>query len=156
MLFVVSMIGSGFKVVIGDYVKELFLFVFNFIMGLIIGMVVMVLIQLLSIVILIIVGMVVGGLFIIIVILMMMGVNIGISIINILVSLGYVVCKDEFQCVFNVVIIYDFFNVMLVFIFLLLEMVFGVFEYLLGVIVVLFDMGSILGMDGFNFIKVII
>lgn len=44
----------------------------------------------------IIVGMVVGGLFIIIVIFMMMGVNIGISIINILVSFGYVVKKDEF------------------------------------------------------------
>lgn len=47
-------------------------------------------------VIFIIVGMVVGGLFIIIVIFMMMGVNIGISIINILVSFGYVVKKDEF------------------------------------------------------------
>lgn len=39
MLLVVSMIGSGFKFVIGDYVKFFFSFVFNFVMGLIIGMV---------------------------------------------------------------------------------------------------------------------
>lgn len=107
-------------------------------------------------VIFIIVGFVAGGLLVEIVIFMVMGVNIGIIVINIFVSFGYMCCKEEFCCVFVSVIIYDFFNFFVVLIFLFLEMMFGILEKVLyWFVLFLFVIGD-MSMKGFDFIKLII
>lgn len=156
MLLVVFIIGNGFNIMMLGYVEGLFEFVSYFVIGLIIGILVIVFIQLFSMVILIIVVMVVGGLFIILVVLMMMGVNVGISIINMIVSMGYIYDKWEYEKVFQVVIIYDVFNVMVVIIFLLLEVFFGILEYLSGWMVSWMYSDIVVVVGGFNFIKVVI
>jgi sodium-dependent phosphate cotransporter len=153
MLLAVSMIGSGFKLAAGDQAKTLFTFASNPIMGLIIGMVATALIQSSSTVTSIIVGMVAGGLPITIAVPMMMGANIGTSITNTLVSLGHVARKDEFQRAFNAATIHDFFNVMSVFIFLPLEMAFGILEHTSAFVVSMLNAGGTMGVDGFNPIK---
>ncbi|MDO6568282.1 Na/Pi symporter [Alteromonas sp. 1_MG-2023] len=155
MLLAVSMIGSGFKLAAGDQAKTLFTFASNPIMGLIIGMVATALIQSSSTVTSIIVGMVAGGLPITIAVPMMMGANIGTSITNTLVSLGHVARKDEFQRAFNAATIHDFFNVMSVFIFLPLEMAFGILEHTSAFVVSMLNAGGTMGIDGFNPIKAI-
>ncbi|GEA08415.1 sodium:phosphate symporter [Alteromonas sp. KUL42] len=153
MLLAVSLIGSGFEYAAGDHAKALFNFASNPIMGLIIGMVSTALIQSSSTVTSIIVGMVAGGLPITIAVPMMMGANIGTSITNTLVSLGHVAKKEEFQRAFNAATIHDFFNVLSVFIFLPLEMAFGVLEYLSGQLVTLLHTGQAMGVGGVNPIK---
>lgn len=153
MLIAVSMIGSGFHSATGEHAKALFSYASNPIMGLIIGMVSTALIQSSSTVTSIVVGMVAGGLPITIAIPMMMGANIGTSITNTLVSLGHLTKKDEFQRAFNAATIHDFFNLLSVFIFLPLEMAFGVLEYLSGQVVALLPSGEGAGVSGFNPIK---
>ena len=54
-----------------------------------------------------------------------MGANIGTSITNLIVSLGYIVNKNEFRRAFSASIVHDFFNVMSVLILFPMEMAFG-------------------------------
>ena len=153
MLVAVGTIGSGFKFAAGDQARSLFEFASNPFTGLVIGMVATALIQSSSTVTSIIVAMVAGGLPITIAVPMMMGANIGTSITNTIVSLGHVAKKDEFQRAFNAATIHDFFNVLSVFIFLPLEIAFGLLEKLSGFIVSLFSTGAATSMGGFNPIK---
>ncbi len=153
MLVAVGTIGSGFKFAAGDQARSLFEFASNPFTGLVIGMVATALIQSSSTVTSIIVAMVAGGLPITIAVPMMMGANIGTSITNTIVSLGHVAKKDEFQRAFNAATIHDFFNVLSVFIFLPLEIAFGLLEKLSGFIVSLFSTGAATSMAGFNPIK---
>lgn len=153
MLVAVSLIGSGFKFAAGDQAQQLFEFASNPFTGLVIGMVATALIQSSSTVTSIIVAMVAGGLPITIAIPMMMGANIGTSITNTIVSLGHVAKKDEFQRAFNAATIHDFFNVLSVFVFLPLEMAFGVLEKLSGFFVAVLQTETGMGGSGFNPIK---
>lgn len=156
MLAAVSMIGSGFKQVTAEHARSLFEFASNPVMGLVIGMAATALIQSSSTVTSIIVGMVAGGLPITIAVPMMMGANIGTSITNTIVSLGHVANKSEFQRAFNAATIHDFFNLFAVMIFLPLEIMFGLLEYLSGAMVSLFSIGSTSAINGINPIEAII
>lgn len=104
----------------------------------------------------IIVGFVVGGLLVSIVILMVMGVNIGIIIINIIVSFGYVCRGDEFCRVFVAAMVYDFFNLFSVVIFFFFEIMFGFLEKMGVSFVGLLVGGDVMDVGGFNFIKFIV
>jgi sodium-dependent phosphate cotransporter len=97
--------------------------------------------------------MVAGGLPIGIAIPMMMGANIGTSITNTIVSLGHIRDKVEFQRAFNAATIHDFFNIFAVFIFLPLEIMFGMFEHISAAIVGLFSVGATTDVGSFNPIK---
>lgn len=59
---------------------------------------------------------------------MIMGVNIGISVISMIVVLGYIYSKDEYGYVISVVIVYDFFNILVVIFLLLFELLIGYFS----------------------------
>ena len=155
MLTAVSVIGSGFKLATAEHARSLFEFASNPVMGLVIGMVGTALIQSSSTVTSIIVAMVAGGLPITIAVPMMMGANIGTSITNTIVSLGHVADKSEFQRAFNAATVHDFFNVFAVLIFLPLEIMFGLLEYLSGAMVTLFSIGATSDVGGFNPIKAV-
>ena len=155
MLTAVSIIGAGFKIATSDQAESLFEFAKNPVAGLVIGMTATALIQSSSTVSSIIVAMVAGGLPIGIAIPMIMGANIGTSITNTLVSLGHIRDKDEFQKAFSAATVHDFFNVMAVFIFLPLEMMFGLLEKLSSAIIGVLGGGVALSGDGFNPIKMV-
>ena len=155
MLTAVSIIGSGFKVATAEHARSLFDFAANPVLGLIIGMVSTALIQSSSTVSSIIVAMVAGGLPVSIAVPMMMGANIGTSITNTIVSLGHITNKEEFQRAFNAATIHDFFNVVSVFIFLPLEIMFGLLESLSGMLVSVLAAGAGTDIGGFNPVKAV-
>ena len=155
MLTAVSIIGTGFKIATSDQAESLFEFAKNPVAALVIGMTATALIQSSSTVSSIIVAMVAGGLPISIAIPMIMGANIGTSITSTLVSLGHIRNKEEFQRAFSAATVHDFFNVMAVFIFLPLEMLFGLLAKISSSIINLFSGGVELSSSGFNPIKMV-
>ena len=128
LLLSVSLIGSSFKMIASEDVLKLFEFASNPIAGLVIGLVATAIIQSSSTVSSIIVGLVAGGLPIEIAIPMIMGSNIGTTVTNTFVSLGYIKSKEEFKLAFKGATIHDFFNLLAVLIFLPLEIMFGFLE----------------------------
>lgn len=153
LLVAVSLIGGGFKLAAGDQAKELFAFASNPIAGLVVGIVATALIQSSSTVTSIIVGLVAGGLPVGIAIPMVMGANIGTTITNTIVSLGHVRKGDEFRRAFAAATIHDFFNLLSVFIFLPLEIMFGFLEKAGAYLANLLVGGDSMSMKGFDFIK---
>ncbi|CAH0541138.1 Na/Pi symporter [Vibrio marisflavi] len=153
LLLAVSMVGSGFKWATGDQAKVLFEFASHPIAGLMIGLVATSLIQSSSTVTSIIVGLVAGGLPVQVAIPMIMGANIGTTITNTLVSLGHIRSKEEFKRAFASATIHDFFNVLAVFIFLPLEMMFGILEKISHWLVSLFMTTGDMSIKSLNFIK---
>lgn len=153
LLLSVSMVGGGFKLATGEHAKTLFEFASHPVAGLMIGLVATALIQSSSTVTSIIVGLVAGGLPVATAIPMIMGANIGTTVTNTLVSLGHVRDKDEFKRAFASATIHDFFNLLAVFIFLPLEMMFGILakisHWLVSPMLATGDMS----IKGFNFIK---
>ncbi len=148
----VSLIGSGFKMASGDHAKELFEFATNPFAGLVVGTLATALIQSSSTVTSIIVGLVAGGLPVTIAVPMMMGANIGTSITNTIVSLGHVREKEEFRRAFSAATVHDFFNVLCVFIFLPLEMMFGLLEKIGAAMAGVFTLQDA-SMKELNFVK---
>ncbi|CAM4002319.1 MULTISPECIES: Na/Pi symporter [Vibrio] len=153
LLVSVSMVGSGFKMASGEHAKTLFDFASHPVAGLMIGLVATALIQSSSTVTSIIVGLVAGGLPVGIAIPMVMGANIGTTVTNTLVSLGHLRCKEEFKRAFASATVHDFFNLLAVFIFLPLEMMFGIFGKLSAWLVAPLMGTGDLNMGAFNFIK---
>ncbi len=84
---------------------------------------------------------------------MIMGANIGTTITNTLVSLGHIRSKEEFKRAFASATIHDFFNVLAVFIFLPLEMMFGILEKISHWLVSLFMTTGDMSIKSLNFIK---
>ena len=153
LLVAVALIGSGFQTAAGSQARELFAFASNPIAGLVIGTVATALMQSSSTVTAIIVGLVAGGLPVSIAIPMVMGANIGTTITNTIVSLGYINRGDEFRRAFAAATVHDFFNILSVAIFLPLEIAFGFLqktgEYLSSLLLG----GDTMSASGLNFIK---
>jgi sodium-dependent phosphate cotransporter len=124
----VSVISSGFKTATGSQAEELFQFATNPLVGLMVGLLATALIQSSSTVTSIIVGLVAGGLPVSVAVPMVMGANIGTTVTNTLISLGYMRDKDEFRRAFSAATVHDFFNLLAVAIFLPLEIMFGFLE----------------------------
>ena len=125
LLVAIGCIGTGFKTAAGDQAKELFAFATNPFIGLLIGTLATALIQSSSTVTSVIVGLVAGGLPVGIAVPMIMGANIGTTITNSIVSLGHVRDAEEFKRACSAATVHDFFNVMMVVVFLPLEIMTG-------------------------------
>ncbi len=151
MLAAVSMVGSGFKWAAGEEAKNLFEFASHPIAGLMIGIVATALIQSSSTVTSIIVGLVAGGLPVETAIPMVMGANIGTTVTNTLVCLGHARCKEEFRRAFTCATVHDFFNLIAVFIFLPLEMMFGLLDKISSWLVKPLMFDGNLSMKGLDF-----
>ncbi|MGL5585429.1 MAG: Na/Pi symporter [Plesiomonas sp.] len=153
LLLAVAMVSDGFKLAAGDHAKALFEFAEHPLAGLMVGLLATALIQSSSTVTSIIVGLVAGGLPIATAIPMIMGANIGTTLTNTLVSLGHLRCNNEFRRAFASATIHDFFNLLAVFIFLPLEMAFGILDKISSWLVAPFSASGNLNFVGFDFIK---
>ncbi|WP_087016364.1 Na/Pi symporter [Thaumasiovibrio subtropicus] len=154
LLVAVSVVSGGFKMAVGDQAKTLFEFASHPIAGLMIGLIATALTQSSSTVTSITVGLVAGGLPVETAIPMVMGANIGTTTTNTLVSLGHARCKEEFRRAFASATIHDVFNLLAVFIFLPLEIMFGLLdkisEWLVSPMMAAGDMSAA---NSFNFVK---
>ena len=153
LLVAVAMIGAGFKQAAGGQAKELFAFASNPLTGLVIGTVATALIQSSSTVTSIIVGLVAGGLPVSIAIPMVMGANMGTTITNTIVSLGHIRDGEDFRRAFAAATIHDFLNLFSIFIFLPLEIAFGLLQRTGELLAGLMLGGESMSMNGFDFIK---
>ena len=122
----VKVLGGSFKLMGGGFAKGLLNATANPILGLFSGMFATVLIQSSSVTTSIIVGLVasgtlpMGG-----AIPMVMGANLGTSVTNSLVSLGYLKNQRQFKDAFAAATIHDFFNILTVAVMLPLELATG-------------------------------
>ena len=155
MLVAVSSVSSGFKLFSGGAAgaAEIFQFASNPLVALILGTLATALVQSSSTVTAVTVGLVAGGLPISIAIPLIMGANIGTTITNSIVSIGHVRNNEDFKRAFSAATVHDFFNLIAVFIFLPLELMFGLLEKLAGAFAHLFVGSANMSMKGFNFMK---
>ena len=156
ILIAVGMIGSGFKLATGgkEGARAIFNFASNPIMGLILGTFATALVQSSSTVTSVIVSLVAtGGLSVSMAVPMIMGANIGTTVTNTIVSLGFVNEKENFGKAFSAATIHDFFNLCAVCLFLPLEMAFGLLEKMSAAITGLLNFSMQTNVKDFNFIK---
>ena len=128
LLVAVRLISSGFQIALGAEAKDLFNFATNPFLGLIVGILATALIQSSSTVISILVGLVAGGLPLSIAIPIVMGANVGTTITNTIVSLGYVKASEEFKRAFAAATVHDCFNFCCLLLFFPLEISFHFLE----------------------------
>lgn len=152
LIMAVGMIGTGFKAQTAGRASELFEFATNPFTGLVIGILGTSLIQSSSTVTSIIVGLVAGGLPVETAIPMVMGANMGTTITNTIVAMGHLSKKKTFRRAFAAATVHDFFNLMAVFIFLPIEIMFGVLEKIGGMMAGVF-VGADASVKDANFIK---
>lgn len=148
----IGVISSGFRAAVGDEAEQLFAFARNPFIGLVVGILSTALVQSSSTTTSIIVGLVAGGLPVRIAVPMIMGANIGTSITNGIVSLGYVGNKEDFKRAFAASTVLDLFNLMAVLIFFPVEILFHPLERLSTATATLFLGDSDLSMDQFDLV----
>lgn len=125
----VKLLGGSFKMMGGGFAKGLLNVASNPFLGLFSGMFATVLMQSSSVTTAVIVGLVsagslpLGG-----AIPMIMGANLGTSVTNTLVSLGYIKNQKHFRDAFAAATVHDFFNILTVAILLPLELMTGILE----------------------------
>ncbi|MCD6117308.1 Na/Pi symporter [bacterium] len=130
-LFFVSieMMSTAFKLFGHGFAQKLMTTTANPIVGLLIGLATTSLVQSSSSVTSIIVGLVAGGtLSIRHAVPMVMGANIGTTVTNMIVSMGHIGRKQEFEKAIAGATVHDFFNVLAVIVFLPLEAMFHIIE----------------------------
>lgn len=152
LLVGIGVISSGFRAAVGDGAEQLFAFAENPFVGLVVGILSTALVQSSSTTTSIIVGLVAGGLPVRIAVPMIMGSNIGTSITNGIVSLGYVGSKEDFKRAFAASTVLDLFNLIAVLIFFPLEILFRPLERLSTASASLFLGDSDLSMDEFDLV----
>ena len=152
----VNVISRGFRAVLGDEAQQLFAFAENLFLGLLVGIVSTALVQSSSTTTSIIVGLVAGGLPVRLAVPMIMGANIGTSVTNGIVSLGYVGKKDEFKKAFSASTVLDLFNLLAVLIFFPLELLFRPLERLSTATASFFLGDSDLSMDDFDLVGALV
>jgi sodium-dependent phosphate cotransporter len=130
LLVGIGVISRGFRAAVGDEAEQLFAFAENPFVGLVVGILSTALVQSSSTTTSIVVGLVAGGLPVRIAVPMIMGSNIGTSITNGIVSLGYVGNKQDFKQAFAASTVLDLFNLLAVLIFFPLEILFHPLERL--------------------------
>ena len=155
MLVAVSSVSSGFKLFSGGAAgaEQIFQFASNPLIALILGTLATALVQSSSTVTAVIVGLVAGGLPVSIAIPLIMGANIGTTITNSIVSIGHVRENEDFKRAFSAATVHDFFNLIAVFIFLPLELIFGLLEKMASFLAHLLVGSADMSMKGFNFMK---
>lgn len=125
----IELMGASFKLFGAGFAEQVMAATTNPIVALFIGLLATTLVQSSSVSTSMIVGMTAGGaLTITHAIPMIMGANIGTSITNTLASLGHITREDEFQQAFEVATVHDFFNILIVILFLPIELMFHPLE----------------------------
>lgn len=121
----ISLLGSAFKLFGHGFAEMLIKTCSDPLIGLFVGVFATSLIQSSSTTTSLIVGFVAGGaLTVEVAIPMIMGANIGTTVTNIMVSMGFVARKDDFRRAFGGAVVHDFFNLYSVMILLPLELLF--------------------------------
>lgn len=161
ILVAVGAVSHGFKGFSGgaegaEGAAQIFAFANNPFVALLLGILATALVQSSSTVTSVIVGLVAGGLPMEMAIPMVMGANLGTTITNTIVSLGHIRDREEFRRAFAAATVHDFFNLLAVFIFLPLELMFGLLqqsaEWISGLLMGSADMS----MKGMDFMKPLI
>ena len=147
----VAMIGEGLSRASGDYLDGLFEFATNPIMALVVGILATALVQSSSTVSSIIVGLVAGGLPVESAIPMIIGADFGTTVTNVIISLAYIGRKQYFRRAFAAAMVHDFFNLLAVFIFLPLELIFHIMENTAGFLANSFLGTQDMSQEGFVF-----
>jgi len=126
-LLSISLIGAGLNSLGGEYARAILKATSNPFIGLIIGVFVTSIVQSSSSTTSIVVGMAAGGMLNLEqAVPIIMGANIGTTVTNVLVSLGYLGTKREFERAFAAAIVHDFFNILCVIIFFPMEISWGI------------------------------
>jgi sodium-dependent phosphate cotransporter len=121
----ISLIGASFKLFGKSFAEELIATCSDPLIGLFVGIFATSLIQSSSTTTSLIVGFVGGGaLTVEVAIPMIMGANIGTTVTNLLVSMGFVARKEDFRRAFGGAVVHDFFNLYAVILLLPLELMF--------------------------------
>ncbi|NJL97628.1 MAG: Na/Pi symporter [Synechococcaceae cyanobacterium SM2_3_2] len=121
LLVAVGLIGSGMRQSVGEQAADLFGFATNPFLGLMVGLLSTALIQSSATTTSIVVGLVAGGMPISSGIPMIMGANLGTSLTNTLLSVGYVGDRANFQRAFAAGTVQDMFNLLAVLLFFPIE-----------------------------------
>ncbi len=134
LLVGVGLIGEGFNLASGgsEGAAKIFAFASNPVVGVILGTLCTALVQSSSTVTSVIVGLVAGGVPVSIAVPMIMGANMGTSITNTIVSLGFLKDRASFKKSFQAATVHDFFNLFSILIFLPLEVIFHPLERIAG------------------------
>jgi sodium-dependent phosphate cotransporter len=122
LVVAVGLIGSGMRQAVGEQAADLFGFATNPFLGLMVGLLSTALIQSSATTTSIVVGLVAGGMPISSGIPMIMGANLGTSLTNTLLSLGYVGDRANFQRAFAAGTVQDMFNLLAVGLFFPIEL----------------------------------
>lgn len=122
LLASIDLLAIGFQSILGPQAQGLLNLAANPWLGLLLGIISTALIQSSSIVTTLLVGLVAGGLPIEIAIPMVMGANLGTTITNTLVSLGYIGTDEDFERSFAAATVHDCFNLLALVIFFPLEL----------------------------------
>ena len=155
ILVAVGAVSHGFKGFSGgaEGAAQIFAFANNPFVALLLGILATALVQSSSTVTSVIVGLVAGGLPIGMAIPMVMGANLGTTITNTIVSLGHVRDRTEFRRAFAAATVHDFFNLLAVFIFLPLELMFGLLQHSAEWLANLLVGSANMSMKGMDFMK---
>ena len=155
ILVAVGTVSHGFKGFSGgaEGAAQIFAFANNPFVALLLGILATALVQSSSTVTSVIVGLVAGGLPIGMAIPMIMGANLGTTITNTIVSLGHIRDRAEFRRAFAAATVHDFFNLLAVFIFLPLELMFGLLQKSAEWLATLLVGSADLSMKGVDFMK---
>lgn len=155
ILVAVGAVSHGFKGFSGgaEGAAQIFAFANNPFVALLLGILATALVQSSSTVTSVIVGLVAGGLPIGMAIPMVMGANLGTTITNTIVSMGHIRDRAEFRRAFAAATVHDFFNLLAVFIFLPLELMFGLLQKSAEWLATLLVGSADLSMKGVDFMK---
>lgn len=155
ILVAVGAVSHGFKGFSGgaEGAAQLFAFANNPFIALLLGILATALVQSSSTVTSVIVGLVAGGLPIEMAIPMVMGANLGTTITNTIISIGHVRDRAEFRRAFAAATVHDFFNLLAVFIFLPLELMFGLLQHCAEWLANLLVGSADMSMKGIDFMK---
>ena len=114
-LLSISLLGSAFKLLGGDFAKQLVTTTSDPFLALIIGIIVTSIVQSSSVTTSLVVGLVGGGAMSLQgAVPMVMGANIGTTVTNTIVSLGYITYKEDFRRAFSASVIHDIVNLITV------------------------------------------
>ncbi|MCF3098030.1 Na/Pi cotransporter family protein [Aeromonas australiensis] len=155
ILVAVGAVSHGFKGFSGgaEGAARIFAFANDPFLALLLGILATALVQSSSTVTSVIVGLVAGGLPIGMAIPMVMGANLGTTIPNTIVSMGHVRDRAEFRRAFAAATVHDFFNLLAVFIFLPLELMFGLLQHSAEWLANLLVGSADMSMKGMDFMK---
>ncbi|MGY3916182.1 sodium:phosphate symporter [Aeromonas australiensis] len=155
ILVAVGAVSHGFKGFSGgaEGAARIFAFANDPFLALLLGILATALVQSSSTVTSVIVGLVAGGLPIGMAIPMVMGANLGTTITNTIVSMGHVRDRTEFRRAFAAATVHDFFNLLAVFIFLPLELMFGLLQHSAEWLANLLVGSADMSMKGMDFMK---